>query len=136
MVSRLVGTWDLESSENWEEYMKELGVGLLTRKAAASIKPTAIIINNGNQWTFKLQSTLKNSETTATEGQEFTETTPDGREARSVLRRDGDRLVHEQRDPATNQLRTTIIREVVGNNYVQTLTCGSVVCKRVYRRTA
>ena len=73
MVEQLVGTWDLEESENWEEYMKEMGVGLVMRKAAASIKPTVIISNNGNQWTFKLQSTLKNSETNATEGVEFSE---------------------------------------------------------------
>jgi fatty acid-binding protein 4 len=73
MVTQLVGTWNLESSENWEEYMKELGVGLFQRKAAATIKPTVIISNNGNQWTLKLQSTLKNSELTASEGVEFNE---------------------------------------------------------------
>ena len=53
--------------------MKELGVGLIQRKAAATIKPTVIISNNGNEWTFKLQSTLRNSEITATEGVEFNE---------------------------------------------------------------
>jgi len=46
---------------------------LIMRKAGASIKPTVIISNNGNQWTIKLQSTLKNSEISFTEGVEFDE---------------------------------------------------------------
>ena len=134
MAEQLVGTWNLESSENWEEYMKELGVGLITRKAAATIKPTVIISNNGTQWTFKMQSTLKNSEQTATEGVEFNETTIDGRESKSLVTRDGAKLIHEQRDPKTNELKTRIVREIVGDNFVQTLTAGSVVCKRIYKR--
>jgi hypothetical protein len=73
MVEQLNGTWALESSENWEEYMKEVGVGLIQRKAAAAITPTAIISNNGNEWRFQLKTTLKNTDLTATENQEFTE---------------------------------------------------------------
>lgn len=72
-MSKLVGTWDLESSENWDEYMKELGVGFVTRKAAATIKPTLTITNDGTKWTLKLTSTLKNSETSFEENVEFDE---------------------------------------------------------------
>jgi hypothetical protein len=39
-MSGLVGTWNLESSENFEEYMKALGVGFATRKIGNSVKPT------------------------------------------------------------------------------------------------
>jgi hypothetical protein len=73
MVEALVGTWNLDSSENWEEYMKELGVGLIQRKAAAAIKPTVVISNNGTQWNLKLQTSLKNTDLTCNEGVEFTE---------------------------------------------------------------
>jgi hypothetical protein len=73
MSSQLVGTWDFESSENWEEFMKEMGVGFLLRKAAAAIKPTVHIANNGTHWSLKLNSTLKNVETEADENVEFKE---------------------------------------------------------------
>ncbi|KAK6041470.1 hypothetical protein COOONC_21025, partial [Cooperia oncophora] len=32
------GKWVLDKSENFDEYMKEVGVGLVTRKAAAALK--------------------------------------------------------------------------------------------------
>ena len=73
MVEQLVGTWDLESSEKWEEYMKEIGVSYILRKAALTLKPTTIISNNGKHWTLKIKSTFKNSEFEATEDQEFDE---------------------------------------------------------------
>ena len=72
-MSRLVGTWDFESSENWEEFMKELGVGMIMRKAAAAIKPTIVIENSGSDWTLKMQSSLKNMEARVTEGVEHDE---------------------------------------------------------------
>lgn len=39
-MSGLVGTWNLESSEHFEDYMKALGVGFATRKIGNSVKPT------------------------------------------------------------------------------------------------
>ncbi len=53
--------------------MKELGVGMITRKAAGSIKPTVTITNNSNNWSIKLSSTFKSSEMNFTEGVEFDE---------------------------------------------------------------
>ena len=73
MSSQLAGTWDFESSENWDEYMKEVGVGYLMRKAASVVKPTVIIENNGKEWRFGAKSTLKNMDMTATEDVEFDE---------------------------------------------------------------
>ena len=92
----LVGTWDLESSENFDDFLKHLGllvwwfwigywtktkhiyimyfpflllgVNFILRKAAGSIKPTMIIEQNGNVWTVKVHSSFKNQETTFTEG--------------------------------------------------------------------
>ena len=72
-MSKLVGTWDLVESENFDEYMKELGVGFVTRKAAANIKPTVTITNDGNKWCLKMASTLKSSEVNFVDGVEFDE---------------------------------------------------------------
>ena len=50
-----------------------IGVGYLTRKVALGARPTNIIINNGKNWTLKMVSSIKNSETNFTEGVEFDE---------------------------------------------------------------
>lgn len=72
-MSKLVGVWNLVESENWDEYLKTMGVGYITRKAAGTIKPTLTISNEGNNWTLKLTSTFKNSETNFTDGVAFDE---------------------------------------------------------------
>jgi len=133
----LVGTWDLESSENFDEYMKELGVGLILRKTAGTIKPTVIISNDGDKWTLKMQSTLKSSEVTATLGVEFDEKTLDGRESKSVLTLENpSRLVHVQKDPKSGKVVTSIVREIVGDRLVQTLSVNNVQAVRKFTRTA
>lgn len=43
MTSVIEGTWDLEStSENYEEYLKVIGVSYIARKAAMNVKPRMI----------------------------------------------------------------------------------------------
>ena len=72
-MSKLVGVWDLVESENWEEYLKAMGAGFVARKAAASMKPTVTITNEGSNWHIKMNSTFKNSETKFTDGVAFEE---------------------------------------------------------------
>ena len=78
-MSKLVGSWDLVSSEHFEEYMKEIGVGMMQRKIAATVKPRVVISNIGDDWVLRLESTLRTSETKFTDGVEFHEETLDGR---------------------------------------------------------
>ena len=72
-MSKLVGVWDLTSSDKWDEYLKEIGVGMIMRKTAGSIKPTVTLEASGSDWTMKLASSLKSSELKFTEGVEFEE---------------------------------------------------------------
>lgn len=61
MSQEFVGRWKLIHSENFEEYMKEVGVGLITRKAAANLKPTLEIKVEGDLWYSNQYSTFKNT---------------------------------------------------------------------------
>ncbi|CAF0851403.1 unnamed protein product [Brachionus calyciflorus] len=135
-MASLVGTWDLVESQNWDEYLKEIGVGMIMRTAASKMKPTAIISRDGNTWTLKSVSTLKTTEITGTEGVEFEEKTPDDRVVKSTIRVEGEKMIQEQRDRKTGEVVTTIVREVVDGKLVATITAGKVVCKRIYSRTA
>lgn len=47
MTDQFVGKWNLVESDNFEAYLKQVGVGLVTRKAAAATKPQLNITVNG-----------------------------------------------------------------------------------------
>uniref|UniRef100_A0AC35G072 Cytosolic fatty-acid binding proteins domain-containing protein n=1 Tax=Panagrolaimus sp. PS1159 TaxID=55785 RepID=A0AC35G072_9BILA len=79
MAQEFVGKWDFESSDNFDEYMKAAGVGLITRKVANNLKPQIVIKVDGDHWRMESNSTFKNLVVEFDLGKEFEETTGDGR---------------------------------------------------------
>ena len=55
---------------------------MVLRKMASTIKPNTEIKVEGNKWTIKTISTFKTTEVTFTLGEEFDETTADGRKVK------------------------------------------------------
>ncbi|XP_019729732.1 fatty acid-binding protein, heart [Hippocampus comes] len=131
MAEAFVGTWNLKSSDNFDEYMKQLGVGFAIRKVGNLTKPTTIISMEGDTVTVKTQSNIKNTELSFKLGEEFDETTADGRKVKSVVTIDNGKMVHIQR---WDGKETSLVREVNGNALTLTLTVGTVVCTRNYER--
>ncbi|XP_061753148.1 fatty acid-binding protein, heart [Nerophis ophidion] len=131
MAQTFVGTWNLKSSENFDEYMKQLGVGFATRKVGNLTKPTTIISVEGDKVTVKTQSTIKNTELSFKLGEEFEETTADDRKVKSIVTIDGGKMVHIQR---WDGKETSLVREVNGNALTLTLTMGDVICTRSYEK--
>lgn len=58
------------------------GVGMVMRKLGATVKPKQIITVTGTTWNIKTQSTVKNTEIEFNLGEEFDETTADGRKVK------------------------------------------------------
>ncbi|KYO25917.1 myelin P2 protein-like [Alligator mississippiensis] len=115
MVDRLLGTWKSTSCENFDEYMKELGVGLATRKLGRLAKPSMTISAARDVITIKTKSAFKNNEISFKLGEEFDETTPDDRKTKSIVTLE---------DGSLNQVQnwdgkeTTIKRKVVEGKMV------------------
>jgi hypothetical protein len=97
-VNPYVGKWIMESSENLDEFMKEMSerhninkynqqkiikkelfllisleINFLFRKAAGVVKPTFEITIDGDQWTWKTISSFINMSSTFKIGEEFEE---------------------------------------------------------------
>lgn len=122
--------YKLDSSENFEEYMKSLGVGLIMRKMGNSLSPTVELIKDGDEYTFNTTSTFKNTTIKFKVGEEFDEDTVDGRKVKSVCTFEGeDKLIHEQK----GEKPTTIVREFTADTMNAIMTIGDVVCKRLYK---
>ncbi|GAA6229945.1 fatty acid-binding protein, heart [Lates japonicus] len=131
MAEAFVGTWNLKESENFDDYMKELGVGFATRKVGNLTKPTTVISLDGDKVTVKTHSTIKNTELSFKLGEEFDETTADDRKVKSIVNIEDGKMVHVQK---WDGKETSLVREVNGNALVLTLTIGQVVCKRRYEK--
>jgi hypothetical protein len=70
-MSALIGTWALESSENLNVYLKQLGMALAKRKNAVVDKPVVTISQNDDYWTLSVDMKSKGTETIFREGQDI-----------------------------------------------------------------
>ena len=59
---QFVGKYQYESGENFDEFLRELGVGFILRNLAKTSKPTIEITLDGDVYTIKTITTLKTSE--------------------------------------------------------------------------
>lgn len=120
--------YKLSTSENFDEFMKALGVGLVTRKMGAKVSPVVELTENDGVYTLKTSSTFKNSEIKFKLGEEFDEETPDGRTVKSVCTLEGNKLTQIQK----GEKETTIIREFTPTNMNAIMKVDDIVCTRVY----
>ncbi|XP_008824298.1 fatty acid-binding protein 12 [Nannospalax galili] len=131
MVDQLQGTWKSISCENFENYMKELGVGRARRKLGCLAKPTVTISTEGDVITIKTKSIFKNNEISFKLGEEFEEITPGGRKNKSTVTLDNDPLVQVQ---DWNGKEATISRKLVDGKMVVESAVNDVTCTCKYKR--
>ncbi|EMP42298.1 Myelin P2 protein [Chelonia mydas] len=115
MCDLFVGIWKFVSSEKFEDYMKELGVGLATRKLGSLAKPTVTISTDGDVITIKTKSTFKNTEVSFKLGEEFDETTADDRKTKSIVTLEEGSITQVQK---WDGKETTIKRKLVDGKMI------------------
>ncbi|XP_054840902.1 fatty acid-binding protein, adipocyte-like [Eublepharis macularius] len=131
MCEPFLGTWKLVSSENFDDYLKELGVGFATRKVAGVAKPNVIISCNGGIMTIRTESTFKNTEISFKLAEEFDETTADDRKVKSLVTLDNGVLNQVQK---WNGKETTIKRKIADGKLIVECAMNNVVSTRVYEK--
>ncbi|NWX04816.1 FABP5 protein, partial [Caloenas nicobarica] len=131
-VDAFLGKWCLISSEGFEEYMKELGVGMAMRKMGSMAKPDVYITKDGDTVTVKTESTFKTSQFSFKIGEKFEENTLDGRKTQTLVNlKDDGSLVQEQE---WDGKKTVIIRKLVNGQLVVECDMNGVKCVRVYQK--
>merc|ERR1712117_959710 len=111
MSANFVGKYQRTSAEKYEEFLTALGVNFLLRKAATVSTP---VTEEGGNWTIKTSTTLKSMELKFKLDEEFEETTPDGREVKSVVKMEGNKLVAVQTAKKDGEKSTKSVREFNG----------------------
>lgn len=117
-METLIGNWKLTSSENFDEYMKEIGVNLVMRKLGSTTKPNVRFELNGDEWTFTTTSTLRTHTIKYRLNQEFDEETLDGRKCRTTFTLEDNRLVQTQRD-TNGTVLSTLTREITPEGHLR-----------------
>ncbi|KAG7168329.1 Sodium/calcium exchanger regulatory protein 1-like 1, partial [Homarus americanus] len=79
-MAPIAGKYTLDSSENFDEFMKALGVGMMLRKLGQTSKPTVELTEKDGEWNMKTSTAMKTTEIKFKIGQEIDESTFDGRE--------------------------------------------------------
>ncbi|XP_051171492.1 fatty acid-binding protein, muscle isoform X2 [Leptopilina boulardi] len=121
--------YKLAQSENFEELMKALGVGLMTRKMGAAVSPIVEVTLDGDEYTMNTTSTFKNSEIKFKPGVEFDEETPDGRKVKTTITVDGDKMTQIQKGDKD----TIIEREFTPTEMKAIMKVDDIVCTRIYK---
>uniref|UniRef100_A0A8C2TI37 Fatty acid binding protein 5 n=2 Tax=Coturnix japonica TaxID=93934 RepID=A0A8C2TI37_COTJA len=131
-IDAFLGKWCLVSSEGFEEYMKELGVGMAMRKMGSMAKPDVYIIKDGDTITVKTESTFKTSQFSFKIGEKFEENTLDGRKTQTLVSlKDDGSLIQEQE---WDGKKTIITRKLVDGQLVVECDMNGVKCVRVYQK--
>ncbi|XP_067409932.1 fatty acid-binding protein 5-like [Emydura macquarii macquarii] len=130
-IDDFVGKWSLISSEGFEEYMKELGVGVAMRKMGSMAKPDVYITKDGDTITIKTESTFKSSQLSFKLGEKCEENTLDGRKVQTIVTLNGATLTQLQQ---WDGKETTITRKLEDGKLVVECDMNGCKCKRVYQK--
>ncbi|KAM6968254.1 fatty acid binding protein 4b [Aplochiton taeniatus] len=133
MVEEFIGTWKITASENFDEYMKALGVGFATRQMGNMAKPNLLFSLDDGLISMKSQSTFKTTETKFKLNEEFDETTADDRKTKTTFALENGKLVQKQ---LWDGKSTILEREIKDGKLVATCTMDDVVSVRTYEREA
>ncbi|XP_041931605.1 fatty acid-binding protein, adipocyte-like [Alosa sapidissima] len=132
MAEKFVGTWKIVESENFDEYLKELGVGFALRQIASRAKPSQIVtLDTDGTITMKTLTTFKNTEIKFKLNEEFEQITGDDRKTKNVVTLDNGVMIQKQ---TWDDKETTIERELVGDKFIVRCKAGDVVSVRTYAR--
>ena len=123
--------YKMTSSENFDEFMKVLGVGLITRKAANAVNPTVELRREGDEYNLVTSSTFKTTEMKFKPGEEFEEERADGAKVKSVCTLEANILKQVQK--ADDGLEVTYIREFGPEEMKAVMTAKDVTCTRLYK---
>jgi len=135
-MAPIIGTYKLDTSENFDEFMKALGVGMVMRKMANAATPVVTVTKEEDEtYNIKQVTTFKTTEIKFKLGEEFDETTADGRVVKSTITLDGNTLKHKQvGDVAKKEKDSTMDREFTDTHMNMFCKVDDITCTRKYKR--
>nr|P0C241.2 RecName: Full=Fatty acid-binding protein, liver; AltName: Full=Fatty acid-binding protein 1; AltName: Full=Liver-type fatty acid-binding protein; Short=L-FABP [Aquarana catesbeiana] len=122
------GIWNVYSQENYEPFLKAVGVPDDIIKVAKDIKPVIEIQQNGNDFVVTLKTPKNSQSNSFTVGQEAEITSAGGKKFKVTVNLEGGKLICKS-DTFSH------IQEVNGDEMVEQITIGSTTLIRKSKRS-
>ncbi|CAF1455051.1 unnamed protein product [Rotaria magnacalcarata] len=132
-IEALFGTWDYVDGDNMDEYLKELGIGMMGRMMAKQVKSRLIITETDDKSALRTETTFKTTVLEFTPGVECNETTADRREFKGIIQFDDGKWIQTMHD---KNGKLSMITRWIDEKYQKQiiLECGTAEVHRLYRR--
>ncbi|XP_045173245.2 sodium/calcium exchanger regulatory protein 1-like [Mercenaria mercenaria] len=135
-MASVTGKWKIESSDNFEEYMKAIGVPDEKRANAlkflsAGSNMTQEFKADGDNWTMTTCTVAGEKTSSFTIGKEDDSMTLDGRPIKVIFTIEGDSLIEKQKGDGFG---CTHVRKGDGNTLTMTLSGGGQTCTRKFSK--
>ncbi|CAH2238897.1 fatty acid-binding protein, muscle-like [Pararge aegeria] len=125
--------YKLKTSDNFEEYLKFIEVGLLSRKLVMALSPESILTKNQDgSYSLTMTTPIRKVVITFKLDEEFNENRPDGIKVKSLMHVEGNLLVQTQIED--NGRKSKHIREFTDKSLIVTTTAEGWdgKCVRIY----
>ncbi|XP_068603449.1 fatty acid-binding protein, liver-like [Brachionichthys hirsutus] len=118
------GTWKVYAEENLEDFLKVVGAPQMVVKMRKDNKPVIVIVQKDKDFSCTIKTPFYTQAFTFTVGKESEVTSLDGRKIKCTVREENGKLISEND-------KFTSIREIQGDDMIETVTAGSVtfICR-------
>ncbi|OWF39776.1 fatty acid-binding protein 9-like [Mizuhopecten yessoensis] len=132
---KFVGTWKMVRSENFEEFLAEVGVNFFIRKMAALAKPTTVISVEDETITIEQKTGIRDKVDTFKLNEKIEKEMEGTKMECMVVYEDGKlKYTNTPIDQESAVKPQTVYRERFGEELLVQIECGKVVCKRYFER--
>lgn len=133
-MSLVEGKFQLKESENFEDFMKALGVSYLVRKLGNKSSPVVTVSKAGDEYTMKQESLVKTTEFKFKMDETFDEMTADGRKVVSTMSETVPNTIMHQMLGTNGGKDSVCIREFLPERMKVVCTVDDILTTRWYDR--
>ncbi|XP_020516750.2 fatty acid-binding protein, liver [Labrus bergylta] len=113
------GTWKVYYEENVEDFLRVIGAPAIAVKMRKDNKPVIVIEQKGEDFTCTIKTPVITKVHSFTIGKETEMTAVDGRKFKCTVREEDGKMITETE-------KFTSVREIIGDEMIETMTAGSV----------
>ncbi|XP_062579501.1 fatty acid-binding protein homolog 5-like [Saccostrea cucullata] len=132
--SRFEGNWQCVQTENVEPFLEAMGVNVIKRKAASVLKPNLIITVKDGKLEFVRKLPMKEVRNQFALDEEIEVSEEDHKYKAKVTYSDG-KMKIELKATDGKSKDNVVIREIEGDNLIQTATCDGVIAKTTFKKS-